>query len=222
MITRLPTKRISAISQWKTFIRVLPTRWRRKPAGVEITSSSFVTLCIGGNDSHNLTGRNRSVSIFSSQKAVHFWWRSCQPMYLWLRCARFVRGRVGFGKSVLYWGRFDPTTPSLSAWSEPPGGAFNQTVDDTEAEERRIEEEGVTSEWETGREMSGVDRPSTRRMQWRIRQRQRNVRCVVTLLLTETEITAVFENDNWTKNNAIAGPDLAGGRGLGTSLIVGR
>ena len=115
MITRLPTKRISAISQWKTFIRVLPTRWRRKPAGVEITSSSFVTLCIGGNESHILTGRNRSVSIFSSQKAVHFWWRSCQPMYLWLRCARFVRGRVGFGESVLYWGRFDPTPPlSLS------------------------------------------------------------------------------------------------------------
>ena len=28
----------SAISQWKTFIRVLPTRWRRKPAGIEITS----------------------------------------------------------------------------------------------------------------------------------------------------------------------------------------
>ena len=40
MINSLPTKRISAISQWKTFIRVLPTRWRRKSAGNDITSLS--------------------------------------------------------------------------------------------------------------------------------------------------------------------------------------
>jgi len=40
MITSLSRKRISAISQWKTFLRVLPTRWRRKPAGIEITSLS--------------------------------------------------------------------------------------------------------------------------------------------------------------------------------------
>jgi len=40
MIVSLPTKRISAISQWKTFIIVLPTRWRRKPTGIEITSLS--------------------------------------------------------------------------------------------------------------------------------------------------------------------------------------
>jgi len=38
MVISLPTKRISVISQWKTFIRVLPTRWRRKPAGIEFTS----------------------------------------------------------------------------------------------------------------------------------------------------------------------------------------
>ena len=31
---------ITAILQWKTFIRVLPTRWRRKPDGGEITSQS--------------------------------------------------------------------------------------------------------------------------------------------------------------------------------------
>jgi len=40
MITSLPTKRISAISQRQTFMRVLRTRWRRKPAGIEITSLS--------------------------------------------------------------------------------------------------------------------------------------------------------------------------------------
>ena len=45
MITSLPTKRISAIShRKKTFIRVLPTRWRRKPASVEITSLSPYVL----------------------------------------------------------------------------------------------------------------------------------------------------------------------------------
>ena len=44
MITSLPTKRISAISRWKLFIRVLPTRWRRKPAGIEITSLSTYVL----------------------------------------------------------------------------------------------------------------------------------------------------------------------------------
>jgi len=38
VITSLPTKLISAISQRETFIRVLPTRRRRKPAGIEITS----------------------------------------------------------------------------------------------------------------------------------------------------------------------------------------
>ena len=43
MITNLPTKRSSAISQWKTFISVLPTRWRRKPASIEIaTLSAYV------------------------------------------------------------------------------------------------------------------------------------------------------------------------------------
>ena len=41
----LGKKRVSAISQWQTFIRVLPTRWRRKPNGIEITSlSSYVYI----------------------------------------------------------------------------------------------------------------------------------------------------------------------------------
>jgi len=43
MITSLPTKRISVISQLKSCLRVLPTRWRRKPAGIAITS---LTICI--------------------------------------------------------------------------------------------------------------------------------------------------------------------------------
>jgi len=54
MITSLPTKRISAISQRKTLIRVLPTRWRRKPAGIKILwfikslwFTVTITLCIG-------------------------------------------------------------------------------------------------------------------------------------------------------------------------------
>jgi len=36
MITILPTKRVSALAQCKTFMRVLPTRWRRKPVSIEI------------------------------------------------------------------------------------------------------------------------------------------------------------------------------------------
>jgi len=47
MITRLPAQRISAISQWKTFIRVLPTRWRRKRR-----NCVTVTLCIGPSHPH--------------------------------------------------------------------------------------------------------------------------------------------------------------------------
>jgi len=39
---------------------------RDEQAGVRPRPSSLST------DSHSLTGRNRSVSIFSSQKAVHF------------------------------------------------------------------------------------------------------------------------------------------------------
>ena len=66
-ITRLPTERISARSQWQTFLRVLPTRWRPKPAGVEITSlppyvygthisSSFgaVVVCLSLDDDRRL------------------------------------------------------------------------------------------------------------------------------------------------------------------------
>ena len=34
----------SAVSRWKTFVRVSPTRWRRKPAGIEITSLSFYVM----------------------------------------------------------------------------------------------------------------------------------------------------------------------------------
>ena len=44
MITKQPTKRISTRSQWQTFLRVLPTRWRRKPAGIEITPLSHYGL----------------------------------------------------------------------------------------------------------------------------------------------------------------------------------
>jgi len=41
MINSLPRERISAISQWQTFLRVLPTRCPRKPSDIEITSLSL-------------------------------------------------------------------------------------------------------------------------------------------------------------------------------------
>ena len=56
MITSSPTKRISAISQRKTFIRVLPTRWRRKPAGIEITSLSPYVL-IGCSETYTVSAQ---------------------------------------------------------------------------------------------------------------------------------------------------------------------
>ena len=46
MLISLPTKRISAISLGKTFIRVLPTRWRRKPVGIEISLSPYVYMSV--------------------------------------------------------------------------------------------------------------------------------------------------------------------------------
>jgi len=55
MIINVPTKRIQAISQRQTFLRVLPTRWRRKPAGIDIdrnyvivTLRTWVALCLVG------------------------------------------------------------------------------------------------------------------------------------------------------------------------------
>jgi len=47
MISNLPTKRIKVISQQRTFVRVLPTRWRRKAAGTDVERNYVtVTLCI--------------------------------------------------------------------------------------------------------------------------------------------------------------------------------
>ena len=43
----MPTKHISARSQWQTFLRVIPTRWLRKPADIENTLlSPIYTICI--------------------------------------------------------------------------------------------------------------------------------------------------------------------------------
>ena len=41
-------KRIQAATEWQTFLRVLPTRWRRKPGSIDIERHYLtVTLCIG-------------------------------------------------------------------------------------------------------------------------------------------------------------------------------
>ena len=57
MFTDLPTKRIQAISQWKTVITFLPTRWRQKLSGIDMEQNYVtVTLCI-------LTGCILSSSI---------------------------------------------------------------------------------------------------------------------------------------------------------------
>ena len=47
MITDLPAKHIQALSQWQTFLRVLPTRWRQKSTGIDMEQNYVtVTLCI--------------------------------------------------------------------------------------------------------------------------------------------------------------------------------
>jgi len=43
MITDLPKKRMSALSQWQTFLRVLPARWRRKSTGTDM-EQNYVTV----------------------------------------------------------------------------------------------------------------------------------------------------------------------------------
>jgi len=45
MITSFPTDRISAVSQWQTYLRVLPTRWRRKPSGIDM-NQNYVTVTL--------------------------------------------------------------------------------------------------------------------------------------------------------------------------------
>jgi len=44
MIINLSTKRILAISQWQAFLRVLPTRWRRKPASIDM-DRNYIRHC---------------------------------------------------------------------------------------------------------------------------------------------------------------------------------
>ena len=47
MIINLPTKAIYATSDRQIFLRVLPTRWRRKPVGIDMERNYVtVTLCI--------------------------------------------------------------------------------------------------------------------------------------------------------------------------------
>jgi len=45
VIINLPTKRIEVTVEERTFLRVLPTRWRRKPAGID-TERNYVTVTL--------------------------------------------------------------------------------------------------------------------------------------------------------------------------------
>ena len=76
MIAGLPTKCISAISQWKTFIRVLPTSWRRKPAGIEITPlSPYVYTVVEGVEFRTVDvfhqERRETASIVNELSDIH-------------------------------------------------------------------------------------------------------------------------------------------------------
>ena len=69
IIIRSPAMRISAISQRKTFNRVLPTQWRRKAAGIEITSlSPYVQLTVQARDLEcSSSNMSQSFAVFGSK-----------------------------------------------------------------------------------------------------------------------------------------------------------
>ena len=67
LITSLPTKRISATSQCQAFLRVLPTRWRRKAAGIEIVT---VIVCI---DHLHTCIESRLLEEIGKRKLSYFW-----------------------------------------------------------------------------------------------------------------------------------------------------
>jgi len=47
MIINLPTKRIYMTSEYQTFLRVFPTKWRQKPVGIDMERNYVtVTLCM--------------------------------------------------------------------------------------------------------------------------------------------------------------------------------
>jgi len=72
MIINLPTKRIEVMSQWQTFLSVLPTRWRRKPARID-TDRNYVTVtsCIGNESVPKVTINNNKYIFLKLPSA--FW-----------------------------------------------------------------------------------------------------------------------------------------------------
>jgi len=62
MITNLPTKRSSAISQWKTFISVLPTRWRRRSSRTGVQFSSVRPLWTRAVSVRQISCSNKPVT----------------------------------------------------------------------------------------------------------------------------------------------------------------
>jgi len=69
MIINLPTEPISSTSLKQTFLRALPTRWRRKPAGIDV-ELNYVTviLCIV---TALFCFSTRRVNVSTSQNPQH-------------------------------------------------------------------------------------------------------------------------------------------------------
>ena len=84
MIISLPTKRVSAISQWKSCLRVLCTRWRRKPAGIDIMplSPSATTYTIFTKFLYTVS---TAVARSSTSGAVIFYVLSVLNIIAWRR-----------------------------------------------------------------------------------------------------------------------------------------
>ena len=145
MITSLPTKRISAISQWKPFLRVVPTRWRWMPAGIEITSLSpcvysDLTLLVGRQEGHpackKLSGGVLAwLSVWSEvQTCIWLSWYHCHSLSLapvksrlvlpfWYRLTQIVLEKRPINGCCCCWHQLDHMqticTSLQTGWTTP-------------------------------------------------------------------------------------------------------
>jgi len=66
MIINLPTKRILAMSHSNNNLSVLPTRWRRKPGGIDMERNYVdVTVCISCRSAKSpLNSRRETTNLW--------------------------------------------------------------------------------------------------------------------------------------------------------------
>ena len=98
-----------SVFQWyhreKTFIGVLPTRWRRKPTGIEITSLSPYVLAINWHMPVVQCLRDAAFDVQIFNGVTSQWWLNILTRYsasLCERCRQSTRRFWGFCKNAPY------------------------------------------------------------------------------------------------------------------------